>query len=218
MEVFQNLKIFVPTETEKDFVGKLLEKVKSSNWTQKTDFETGYKKNTASDDLIICVETGELKFQNEILKGFVWMWKKKNYFEVFNIIPTKSGSLTYSQYNFLLNTFFNTILSDIVKNLQLKVEISNPNKSIIDLIGEDAGDTLLNFSKNANKSTGNTHPYDFNRWCEFVFIIHRQNIEINISDFIRWLEEEEGWSDDLSTKLGLDLEYSLDLLKKYEQN
>lgn len=218
MEVFQNLKIFVPTETETYFVTKLLEKVKASNWTQKTDFETGYKKNTASDDLIICVETDEFKFENTTLKAFVWLRKEKNYFEVFNIIPTKSGSLTYSQYNFLLKTFFDSILSDITNALNLKVEISNPNKSIIDLIGEDAEKALLMFSKNANKSTGNTHPYDFNRWCDFVFIVHRQKIEINIDDFIRWLQEEEGWSDDLSTKLGLDLEYSLELLEKYEQD
>lgn len=219
MEVFQNLKIYVPEDKEELFIKGFFNKLKSSNWTHKTDFEAGYKKNTAStDDLIICIETDDLKFSNQTLKGFVWMWKKKNYFEVFNIIPSKSGSLTYGQYNFILNTFYDNLLSDIVRELELKTEVSNPNKSIIDLIGKDAGDALLKFSKSANKSTGNSHPYDFNRWCDFVFIIHRKEIPLNIDDFVRWLEEEENWTNDIAWKLGLDLEYALNILEKYEQN
>lgn len=218
MEVFQNLKIYVPENKEEIFIKRFLNKVKSSNWTHKVDFEIGYKKNTGStDDLIICIETDDLSFSKQTLRGFVWMWKKENYFEVFNIILSKSGSLTYGQYNFILNTFYTDLLSDLVREMELKTEVSNPNKSIIDLIGKDAGDTLLKFSKNANKSTGNSNPYDFNRWCDFVFIIHRRKISLNIDEFVRWLEEDN-WTNDVAWKLGLDLEYALDLLEKYEQN
>jgi hypothetical protein len=219
MEVFQNLKVYVSSEFESRFLDKLLDKVRASKWTQKSDFETVYKKNTASkDDIIICVESTDLEFETEMLRAYVWLWKKNDFFEVFNIIPVKSGRLSYRQYNFILNQFYISFIADVVKKMKLKTDFSNPSKSIENMIGKDAADALIRFSRSANKSTGNTHPYDFNRWCDFIFIIHRRKIQLSIDDFVRWLKEEEDWTDEIAWKLGLDLEYALDILKKYEQD
>lgn len=219
MEVFQNLRLYVLSDKEQSFITSLINTAEKNQWTHKIDFESNYKKNTASSaDAVFCFESHQINFNTKNLHAYLWLWKRRDYFEVFNIVPSKSGSLSYSEYNFILNTFFNEVLTPIVADLNLKTEFTKPNKTIIDLIGEDAGDALLRFSRNANKATGNSHPYDFNRWCEFVFLIHRNHIKLNIDDFIRWLEEEENWSNDIALELGLDLEYALNILEKYEQN
>lgn len=219
MEVFQDLKLFVPLSAEQTFIEKLLANANSNNWENKTDFESSYKKNTASyNELVFCFDTNDIVFNNKTLRAYIWMRKKKDYFEVFNIVPSKSGSLDYGEYNYILNLFYNVLLSEIVEQLKIKTDFSKPNKSMIDLIGKKAAESLLRFSHNANKTTGNTNPFDFERWCEFVFIIHRNNISLNIGDFVRWLEEEEDWTNDVAWKLGLDLEYALNILEKYEQH
>lgn len=219
MEVFQNLRLFVLPNKEQKFVSLLFDKAERNQWMHKSDFESNYKRNTASStELVFCFESHQIIFDNKTLHAFLWMWKRRDYFEVFNIVPAKSGRLSYSEYNHILNTFFNEVLKPIIIELNLRTEFSKPNKTIIDLIGEEAGDALLLFSRNANKATGNSHPYDFNRWCEFVFLIHRKHIKLNIDDFIRWLEEEENWSSEIALELGLDLEYALNILEKYEQN
>lgn len=219
MEVFQNLKLFVPPDKEQTFIKNLLTGTTKSNWKNKSDFESSYKKNTASlNEIVFCFESHDIIFNKKTVKAFVWMWKKKDFFEVFNIVPSKSGSLDYGEYNFILNTFYTELLSEIVEQLNIKTDFSKPNKSMADLIGKEAAESLIRFSKNANKTTGNSHPFDFERWCEFVFIIHRNKIPLNIDDFVRWLEEEEDWTNDVAWKLGLDLEYALNILEKYEQH
>jgi hypothetical protein len=219
MEVFQNLKLFVPVDKEEVFIDNLMAKAVSSNWKNKNDFESSYKKNTASlNEIVFCFESHDMTFNKKTLRAFVWMWKKKDFYEVFNIVPSKSGSLDYGEYNFILNAFYKELLYDIVEKLKINADFSKPNKSMVDLIGKVASESLLQFSKNANKITGNSHPFDFERWCEFVFIIHRNKIPLNIDDFVRWLEEEEDWTNDVACRLGLDLEYALNILEKYEQH
>lgn len=219
MEVFQDLKLFVPPEKEQNFTESLLANALRYDWKNKNDFESSYKKNTSSaNETILCFESHDIDFNNKLLKAFVWMWKKKDFFEVFNIVPSKPGSLDFGEYNFILNTFYREILSDIVKRFNIKTDLSKPNKSMVDIIGNDATESLIRFSNSANKTTGNTNPFDFERWCEFVFIIHRNKISLNTDDFIRWLEEEGNWTNDMASRLGLDLEYALNILKKYEQH
>lgn len=218
MEVFQNLKLFVPPDIEQTFIDNLIAKAARSDWKNKNDFESSYKKNTASsNEIVFCFESHDMIFNKRILRAFVWMWKKKDFFEIFNIVPSKSGSLDYGEYNFILNSFYKELLSEIVEQLKIKTDFSKPNKSVVDLIGKEASESLIRFSKNANKISGNTQPFDFERWCEFVFIIHRNKIPLNIDDFVRWLEEED-WTNDVAWRLGLDLEYALNILEKYEQH
>jgi hypothetical protein len=88
---------------------------------------------------------------------------------------------------------------------------------IVETIGKDALQALKSFSTSANKSTGNIHHYDFGRWCDFIFIIFRKNIELSSTELESWLLEN-GWDSEMASKLALDFEYSISLLEKYEQN
>ncbi len=97
------------------------------------------------------------------------------------------------------------------------VTLTKPEKLIIDTIGTEVFQSLKSFSSLANKSTGNSNPYDFERWCEFVFTIFRKNIDLNSTELEAWLIEN-GWSEEMAIKLALDFEYSISLLMKYEQD
>lgn len=217
MEVFQNLTVFVPDDKLVVFQQKLLKQALSQHWEPQDRFEADYKKNVLSDEPVICLKSPSLLLDLKQIQAYVWLRHSKGRFQLFNIIPALTRSLSYQEYNFVLGTFYNLVVKGVAKKMDLDAIITAPEKSIEDIIGSDAYNALSRFSKAANKSTGNTNPFDFDRWCDFVFIIHRNDIQLNSDDFSRWLEEDEGWPNELATKLAIDLEYALDILKRYEQ-
>lgn len=218
MKTYQDLEIHLESSDYLSFVNDLNKLVASSDWKVRQDFIDNYKKNSFSANKIItCIETPEITFSGKNIKGALWIWDFKGFLQVFNIIPLIGNTLDYDEYNFILNEFNKKFILELNKKYHAKINISKSDKLIIDTIGEDALKSLVAFSHGANKSTGNTHPLDFNRWCDFVFIIFRNKIDIGVSELIEWLEEN-GWSEDMAHKLGLEFEYSINLLEKYEQN
>lgn len=218
METFQNLHVLVVPEKKQRFFDELKRNIEDSKWNYRNDLTANYRKNTfVKDKMILCAESESYKINDKEIKGLVWMWDYSGYFEVFNIIPVLSNRLEYKEYNFILNKFYETFIKDLAKKFAAEITLTKAEKLILETIGKDAFEVLKAFSDGANKSTGNTHPFDFNRWCDFVFIIYRNKIELSVSELINWFIEE-GWSDDMATKLGLEFEYSLDLLERYERN
>ncbi|KAF2079980.1 hypothetical protein [Flavobacterium sharifuzzamanii] len=218
MKVYQNLQIHLKSLENQHFVDDLKYLIEKSNWKIRQDFIDNYKKNSfSSSKIVLCVETDKYKFEDKDIKGALWMWDYNGYLEVFNIIPLIDNSLDYDEYNFLLNKFYENFIKQLCIKYEANIILTKPEKQIIETIGDDALKSLLAFSNGANKSTGNSHPYDFERWCEFIFIVFRNGIEVGVDELIEWFEEN-GWSNDMAHKLGLDFEYSLDLLEKYEQN
>jgi len=190
----------------------------TSKWVHKKDYSENYTMRSGSTrQVVACIQSPILDCDGAKISGFVWLWDNEGYIEVFNIVPTEPGSLSYSEYNHILQSFQKDVINLIVMDMGLSVEVTKPHKSIEDIIGDDAALALRSFSVNANKSTGRTHPFDFNRWCDFVFIIHRRKIPLNSEDFVRWLRDENGWSDKMAWELALDLEYSQNLLEKYDK-
>lgn len=218
METYQDLHILVPEKNKDIFFKELQDEIQSSKWSIRQDLISNYKKNTfTSEKRILCVESEKYDINNHLIQGLLWLWDYKGFFEVFNIIPVGKMQLEYDEYNYILNKFNTLFITKIAKKHDAKVTISKAEKLLIESIGKEAFGALKSFSNNANKSSGYSHPYDFERWCDFVFIIYRNDIEVSISELINWFEEN-GWDDEMANKLGLDFEYSIDLLKKYEQN
>ncbi|MBO6573163.1 MAG: hypothetical protein JJ958_12060 [Balneola sp.] len=218
MKTYQNLEIHLDPSENSIFLEDLSDLIKRSDWKQRQDFVDNYKKNTFGQDKnILCVETPEYSFKDKTIKGAVWIWDYNAFLEVFNIIPLIGNSLTYDQYNFLINEFNDKFIINLAAKYNGNVKISDPEKKLINTIGEDAYKALESFSHSANKTTGNTHPFDFKRWCDFIFIIFRKKIELNVDELIVWLEEN-GWDSDMANRLGLEFEYSLNLLENYERD
>lgn len=218
MKVYQNLQIHLESLENQHFVDDLKDLIEKSSWKIRQDFIDNYKKNSfSSSKIVLCVETDKYKFKEKYIKGALWMWDYNGYLEVFNIIPLIDNSLDYDEYNFLLNKFYKNFIVELGAKYRANIILTKPEKQIIETIGDDALKSLKAFSNGANKSTGNSNPYDFERWCEFIFIVFRNEIEVGVDELIEWFEEN-GWSNEMAHKLGLDFEYSLDLLEKYERN
>lgn len=218
METFQKLKILLPENKKDIFFNELTHKIEKSRWKVRNDLITNYKKNTFTQSKnVLCTESEKYNFNNKTIQGLLWLWDDKGSYEVFNIIPIETRNLEFKEYNYLLNKFYDLFIIDLANKLDAKVTLTNPERLIIDSIGKDAFQALNSFSISANKVTGNTHPYDFERWCDFIFIIFRKDIQLSSTELENWLLEN-GWDSEISSQLALDFEYSISLLEKYEQN
>lgn len=218
METFQKLKLLLSDKEEDLFFKKLTYIIQNSNWKIREDLTNNYKNNSFSlNNNILCLESEEYNFNYKNIKGLVWFGNPHGYYEVVNIIPIENKNLSKKEYNFILNEFYQKFIKELANDFKIEVILTSPEKAIIDTIGDEALSALISFSLNANKYTGNTNTYDFERWCEFIFIIFRREIELNSTELEKWLLEN-GWGDEMASKLAIDYEYSIDLLEKYEQN
>lgn len=218
MKTYQDLEIHLDNDKYQEYVEDLSSTLEKTDWKVRNDIASNYKKNSFSTSkIVLCIETPELHYEDNPIKGVIWIWDYSGYLEVFNITPLIGNNLDFDQYNFILNQFYSLFIDPLNSKYSARIILSKPLMQINETIGNNAYEALVSFSNGANKSTGNTHPFDFQRWCEFIFVIFRNEIKLGASELIVWLEEN-GWSNDMAYKLGLEFEYSLNLLEKYEQN
>jgi hypothetical protein len=221
MEVFQELKLKPASMKDIDVLfDRIREKSSKVDWVVRNDFVENYKNNMAErDKKIICLMSPKIHVsKNHDIQGYVWLGQWKELLEVFNIVPVKSGSLSYSEYNEILKQFFNELIFPELSNLNFQLTYTSPRKSIDEIAGKEVSKALISFSRLANKSTGNSHPMDSERWKRFVCLAHKLKSALNAEELVRWLKEEDDWSDEKAWELGIDFEYSLDLLSYYESN
>jgi hypothetical protein len=148
---------------------------------------------------------------NEIENAIVYIWLviSNNLLYISNITPNKSGQLTYEQYNFIINKFYEEVIKIQEKN-SVTVNITKDNLSIEDLAGTETYRKLKNWIDSANPSTLNTNHFDFKRWCDFIFTAHSSKSELTSTQFERYLiEDEKFYDEELVSKIALEYEYSI---------
>lgn len=219
MKLYQDFKIILQDNLV-DFVNQLLEKIKSSNkWyineklqKERVDNLGGWK------DYIHCVTVSRLKYESEYLDVNVWLAKKDNEFEIVNITPNSYSSLSPEQYNFIIFNFENDIIKPLKDSFKFEVIKSKEELCIVDYLGKEGEQALLLFSNFANKSTGHSHPLDFDRWCDFIFKAHRISGDkrLPVGYLEGWLLEN-GWPIDKAEELSLDYSYSMRLLDESDK-
>lgn len=128
-----------------------------------------------------------------------------------NIVPLDSGQLSHDQYNKILENFLDTIVRPSITGLSVTAELSGDELFLKDVVGEDVVALLHKFSLLANKSTGSSHPYDRNRWFDFLIAVQRKHISLNTDLLIHSLMEE-GWSEDRAHNLAIEYEFAVGLL------
>ena len=84
-------------------------------------------------------------------------------------------------------------------------------------LSEAAADALRRFNALANKSTGASHPYDRQRWFDFVIQTHTDRSELDPDLLHRWLIESEDWPEDQASDLAIEYERSRALLARFEE-
>lgn len=213
MKIFNNLEIYNSSEE----LLSLLRQIKDNlppDWSYKKEFIEPYVKNTSkSIDEVLCVESPIILE----VKGLVWIGIWEECLKVINIVPTKPGSLSYDQYNAILDVFYQDCIKKYITDE--KISYNTKGKDIATICGTKTFEKMAIWESNCNHSTGNTNPHDFERWSAFVITAHREKSKLTSDWFERWLVEEKGWSMDfdITTRLVLEYEYSRDLLEENDK-
>ena len=217
MDLYQNLKVMLNPDYP-GFQEVLIELVENSEgWSIRKDIQDNFeKKGLFRDRRAICVQTPEYDFENKRIQGVIWTYDYGTHLETFNIIPISQGRLHQKEYNYLLNEFVKVFINKTAADFHANVLLSNPVLDLRDHVVKEVIDALMLFSDLANKSTGNTHPMDFARWCDFILISSRNVPRLSVEYLVGWLVDN-GWSEEMASELGLNYEYSLGLLD-YEHN
>lgn len=130
---------------------------------------------------------------------------------VSNIVPTEGSELTYDQYNFALENFYENIVRPAIADSPITAELTSDKISIGSVAGDEVEKAFVRFSNLANKSTGSSHPLDRKRWLEFLILAHETGSDLHIDLVIRSLVEL-GWSEEKAFELGIQFEFAEELL------
>ncbi len=209
MKTFRDLYIYLNGISSNDFLDKLENELKAP-WIRGRDKE---KNREIAVDKSICFEAQE---GSSVSPSELFIFQKDNdTLWVSNIIPTGSGSLTYDQYNFALENFYENIVTPAIEGISTTAELTSDQISIGKVAGEEVEKALMLFSDLANKSTGSSHPSDNRRWLEFLVLAQEAKPDLDPDIVIRTLVER-GWSEDVASMLGGQFEFAQDLLSYVE--
>ena len=137
-----------------------------------------------------------------------------------NVTPLEPGWLSIAQYNRILDEFADILRNHLPLDSALEINVTSDVADITVRVSPKAAKLLERFSTSANKSTGTSHPSDFQRWLEFLIEVHKEGSSHRLSgDFLaKWLEEELGWSSEKANELAIKYEFARDILRAYEQS
>lgn len=146
------------------------------------------------------------------------LFQKGDHYEVTNIVPKESGSISISQYNAILQDFIEKIALPATSDGEIETGISKPRENLNDWMDEAAARALRAFSAAANKSTGASHPLDERRWFKFLVATHQSGRVVDAELLGRWLIEVDHWPVDEAHELAGKYETALSLLRFYDDN
>lgn len=146
------------------------------------------------------------------------LWSTDTGYYVPNIAPLEFGSLTFTQYNAILNDFIDRIAKPVANKFGFSVTTTAAYQAPDDWTSSEAAVKLRRFSGAANKSTLAGHPMDERRWFDFIVEVHRSDKKIDAGRLARWLHETDGWDETSAHELAGDFEKALALLEYYDEN
>lgn len=150
------------------------------------------------------IETGELK--------------------VGNIVPLEKNQLSVEEYNAVLMQFYNDVITPFKESgteliiLQPSDDIFNPTS----VITPAALKKLELFCSAANKSTGSSHPYDQERWFDFICQTVDDGQMFDSSSLESFLQDKTYWGEKEDDTIGVlgdyawDKEHAYELASEYE--
>ena len=133
---------------------------------------------------------------------------------VSNVLANEYSSLTYEQYNLIVQEFHDRFALPAARAAGIEVEFGKPDPQIEDFLSEPTARLLRSFSGLANRSV--LHPLDRQRWNDFLTAAYRDAAPLSASMLKRWLIEEENWPEDKAIDLVIEYEHARDLLEVYE--
>lgn len=211
IEVFQELRL--KRITSREAVREALLRMLERPWSHLADREEEVSTSSAGDDDVLVFGREEV---GDAAPSVLLLWSDKDGYKVVNIVPAEIGSLGITNYNAILRDFSLRVAEPAARGGAFEVELSTPYESIGDWVDKDVAVALERFSRMANKSTGNSHPRDKDRWCAFLITAHKSARRLDSEMLMRWLIELEGWPADTAQGLAIDYEFGLELLSYYD--
>ena len=210
MKTYRDLYIHL-NGVEIDALSRMLENQSKAPWVRREDKE---EELGGIDERPICFEAQK---GGDVSPAALFIFPKGNEtLWVSNIVPTEVNELTYDQYNFALENFYENIVLPAIKETSITVELTSDQISIGSVAGEEVEKAIIRFSNLANKSTGSSHPLDKKRWLEFLVLAHEAKSDLHADMIIRTLVEL-GWSEEKAVELGIEFEFAEDLLSYIEE-
>lgn len=160
---------------------------------------------------VACFKTKRLS----LYESTVWVLLRKDELYVTNITSEKNGNLGMSNYNFVLNRFFEDFLKYYIDETYT-VQLSGQEYRLEDHMPIEVYRKLSLWADTCNKDGGTNHPIDYQRWMEFVVAAFDNDVEVSASDLEHWLVEDKHWPigfNDTISKVATMYEYGMDLLK-----
>lgn len=211
IEVFQELRL--KRITSRAAVRRALLQILDSPWSHLSDREKEVSSFSTEEDEVLVFGREKV---GDIDHSALLLWFDKDEYKVVNIVPADVGSLGITNYNAILRDFSLRVAEPAARNGAFEVELSTPYESMEDWVDKDVALALERFSRQANKSTGNSHPRDKDRWCAFLITAHKSARKLDSEMLMRWLIELEGWPADTAQGLAIDYEFGLELLSHYD--
>ena len=213
---YQFLRIRHPENELVNLLRQMKEADKGPFKYQKT-LAVDYAKNIfVPEDHVGCFKTR----RTTLAESSVWVLITGDELKVTNITPAAVSSLGIAEYNLILSAFFNDFITKFIdESWDECVSISGEKVSMSDLLSEETYKALTKWEASCNKTMPISHPFDRERWMDFVSLLHKDGTGFNISDLGQWLTEDKKWPsvyNDKIYELEIYLEYSLDLLDRYD--
>ena len=215
MEIFRDLLVSADADRMAAVVEQM-ERSLPSRWARNSKLETDIRSSPFGSKpayCFTCAGHGGLPAATLVLAQ-----KDAETFFVSNIIPTSKHQLSYSEYNSILEEFFERALRPSSERCGLTVELTEAQADLDHWMSPATAEKLRAFSKYANKSTGAAHTSDRERWNAFVLSAYQDDSRMDASTLRRWLIESEAWPSELAEQLALEYAYGRELLSFAEEH
>lgn len=131
-----------------------------------------------------------------------------------NIISPARDRLECDEYNAILKSFCDNVLSRLQPPDAIEFELTDTAIELSKQLPTEVYKRLRAFSIAANKSTGSTHPYDRERWLDFLIEAVGARASLDSHTLARWLVEEGKWDPDQASRLAEEYEFGRELLER----
>jgi hypothetical protein len=131
-----------------------------------------------------------------------------------NVISPAHNRLEYDEYNAILKSFCDSVLSRMQPPNSIEFDLRGTTVDLSTQLPGDVYKRLRAFSVAANKSTGSSHPYDRERWMDFLIEAVQTGAPLDPHTLARWLVEEGQWDAEQASRLAEEYEFGRELLER----
>ena len=211
MLTLRDLKLIVNSDKLK-LVVTGIEELLNNGWIRDKQKETDWLSHAGIEFYCFtCSQTNERRACNLFLST-----GEDGYLHVTTIMPGDGSSLSYSEYNHVLEEFHQLFLMPVGQKLDIRIVFPEAERSINNSMSPELATLLHTFSNAANKSSGASHPLDEKRWYAFLVAAHQEKSLLDVPT-LRQLLEEDGWGEEEALELSTNYESARSLLRYYEE-